>query len=86
MRATWSPETSKMDPQPFQNRAPPPLQNGAKRAPGWRKNRKSNIDPTKERRAAPQRKEGVKEGVTEGVKEGVKDGVEGGVQQELSIT
>ena len=78
MRAKWSPESSKMDPQPFQNRAPPPLQNGAKRAPGWRKNRKSNIDPTKERRAAPQRKEGVKEGV--------KDGVEGGVQQELSIT
>ena len=39
---------------------------------------KNNIDPTKERRGAPQRKEGVKEGV--------KDGVEGGVQQELSIT
>ena len=58
--------------------SPTPLQNGAKREPGWRKNRKSNIDPTKERRAAPQRKEGVKEGV--------KDGVEGGVQQELSIT
>ena len=47
---------------------------------------KNNIDPTKERRGAPQRKEGVKAGVQEGVTEGVKDGVEGGVQQELSIT